>query len=236
MSRRVLASFFAAASLAVAAGPALAASPMAPVPMWSGFYVGLHGGYGKGSDEGCGTWNAGSLPVACAPLFAPPNNHDYSIQGPFDGGLAGVQVGDNFQLGSLVVGGELSASLGDLSHRNVAINIYEKLNPLFTATVHAGFASNNSFFYGLVGYAAGHQSHTDNQSSCYWDVDLNGLVYGAGVQTMITSKVSLFGEWNHLAFNEVNTSCHQTAGNVYTNNIIKTTGDVFKAGFNFHIN
>jgi outer membrane immunogenic protein len=232
MSRRVLASFFAAASLAVAAGPALAADPMTPVPMWSGFYAGLHAGYGSGTDSGCGTWFNGSLPIACDPAL--PGNL-YSVDGPFSGGLAGLQLGFNSQSGKWVMGAEIAASLTDLTHRNVSLDITEKTSPLVTATVHAGVAVGSSYLYGLVGYGGARQTHADVPHGCYWDVNVGGLVYGAGVQKMF-GRMSVFAEWNHLAFNEVTASCYQASGNTYTNNKLKTTGDIIKAGINIHLN
>ncbi len=239
MSRRVFAYIFAAAAaLCFGAASASAASPSAP--NWSGFYGGVHAGYGSGTDAGCGAWNGGStyLPVNWPPnCDVDPSNHNYSVDGPFKGWLGGGQIGDNFQSGEFVAGGELSASLSGLEHRHFdlpSFNITEKLNPLLTATVHAGIAPGPFYVYGLVGYGGGHQTHDDEVSDCHWDINVGGLVYGGGAQVMLSSKVSLFGEWNHLAFNDAHATCINSLNN--TNNIVKTTGDIFKAGLNFHFN
>jgi opacity protein-like surface antigen len=63
---------------------------------------------------------------------------------------------------------------------------------------------------------------------------LGGLVYGAGVQSRISSKLSVFGEWNHLDFGTDRATCINELNN--TNNLDKTTGDLFKVGLNFHFN
>ncbi|HVY19376.1 MAG TPA: outer membrane beta-barrel protein [Bauldia sp.] len=241
MSRRAFAYLSTVvATIGLAAGSASAGPSPTTGPMWSGFYVGGHVGYGTGADTGCGAWNGGMtmLPVShaadCSANPNDPNNHNYSIYGPFKGWLGGLQVGDNFQFGSFVIGAEFAASLSGLEHSNTSPLVTEKTGPLVTATLHAGFAPGPLYFYGLVGFGAATQTHDDNTSNCHWSIGVGGPVYGAGIQTKVGSKVSLFGEWNRLAFNETSATCYN--GSVNTNNLVKTNADIFKVGVNFQIN
>jgi outer membrane immunogenic protein len=62
--------------------------PVAPVFTWTGFYIGLNGGYAFGKSD----W--------ISPLGGSTGN--FSV----DGALAGGTIGGNYQIGALVVGGE----------------------------------------------------------------------------------------------------------------------------------
>ena len=79
----------------VLSAPALAAEPPLPAPSWTGFYLGLHGGWGWGTtriqDE---TFTSVFNPTVMK----------------YDGPLAGGQVGFNWQLGSVVLGAEVDGS------------------------------------------------------------------------------------------------------------------------------
>jgi opacity protein-like surface antigen len=105
---------------------------------------------------------------------------------------------------------------------------------VLTATLHGGFATGPLYLYGLVGYGNADQSHDDNVSDCHWDINVGGLVYGGGVQGKVNSKLSIFGEWNHLDFGVDRATCINSLNN--TNNLDKTEGDLFKVGFNYQIN
>lgn len=229
-------------ALAMALG--IASGAHAASPEWNGFYAGLHGGYGTGSFSGCGTWNVGMgapvLPVSWPPPCATGGN-DYSIDGPFKGGFGGVQVGDNAQFGSVVLGMDLALALSGLEHRNVATSpatdIKMTLDWLTTATLHAGIApgAGRVLGYGVIGLGAGYVHHSNYVEDCYYETGVGGLVYGAGAAVKVTDKISVFGEWNHLAFDDARTTCFTPKpGN--TNNIFKTSADLFKAGLNFSLN
>jgi len=220
-------------------GSYASASPPAP-SLWTGWYFGGNVGYGNGADKGCGAWNSGTtyLPVNsatdCNTNPSDPNNHNYSNNGPFSGVVGGVQVGRNVQLGSFVFGGELGASLFPLQHHSPTADISEQTGPVLSATVHGGYAAGPLYLYGLIGYANADQSHDDNVSNCHWNVNLSGLVYGAGVQSKVSPKLSVFGEWNHLDFGVDRATCINSLNN--TNNLDKTEGDLFKVGFNYQFN
>ena len=64
-------------------------------PLWTGFYFGLHGGWGWGKTD------------ISDPTLNPVQN---PIEATINGPLAGGQIGANWQSGNLVLGGELDGS------------------------------------------------------------------------------------------------------------------------------
>src|SRR5688572_18011649 len=95
------------------AGAALAATTLgsqaadlgyapAPVDVWSGFFVGIQGGYG---------WGDADYAFLDTGTFDEANPSSFEIEG----GLGGLYYGRNWQSGSFVYGLEGSISFGDLS-------------------------------------------------------------------------------------------------------------------------
>ncbi|MDB5598542.1 MAG: hypothetical protein JWN71_586 [Xanthobacteraceae bacterium] len=103
------------------AGPALAAdlpraypvkaAPVAALPSWAGFYIGVHGGYGR---------DPISANVTPSGLLTPLGLDNNGGSGPFgltaepDGGFGGFQIGYNWQFGRWVLGLEADASFGSI--------------------------------------------------------------------------------------------------------------------------
>src|ERR1700722_12732699 len=94
--------------------PALAADlPMyskapaivAPVYDWSGFYVGVFGGYGYGNHN---------LNNATGPAGFANFTENYSSEG----GLGGIEAGYNYQTGNIVLGVEGDYSWSDIKGNN----------------------------------------------------------------------------------------------------------------------
>jgi outer membrane immunogenic protein len=103
--------------------PALAAdmavkapAPPAPVYSWTGFYVGLNGGYGRNDSTGAD---------GCINLFGVVGgNGCWPTTGNVirpDGGLFGAQAGYNWQAGSLVAGIETDIQWADIKGSGSAI-------------------------------------------------------------------------------------------------------------------
>jgi outer membrane immunogenic protein len=101
-------------ALATAAGPSFAAdlSPIikapvvAPAPLWdwTGFYVGIHGGYGWGNADY--RFNEGLIGRTNFFNVLPGDEARQRIEG----GIVGAHLGYNMQFGSVVVGIEASGS------------------------------------------------------------------------------------------------------------------------------
>jgi len=102
--RSLLIGTLAIAASVVGAPLGHAAAP-APVYNWTGYYIGVNGGYGWGNDAGSATVFPSSVPlpptwVITAPA---PGPFDFSIDNP-KGGFGGFQVGSLWQMNRVVYG------------------------------------------------------------------------------------------------------------------------------------
>ena len=172
-----------------AAPPAPAFSP-APIFSWTGFYVGLNGGYGFGGFKGGGD----------------------ALFGKANGGLVGGAVGYNQQFGSVVLGleGDWGWS-GIKGERNLPGPAFAnaKLTNLATIRARAGYAIDKTLLYVTGGYAGGtlKSALTDttlpvgarNFSASNWN---NGFALGAGVEYAFSKSVSLKGEYLYTSLSD----------------------------------
>src|SRR6266481_5902624 len=116
----------------LAARPYTKAPPMiAAVYDWSGFYVGVNGGWGSSRNS----WDA--VPVNVA--VGPEGSHDAT------GGTAGGQVGYRWQAGTWVFGVEAQGNWADLKGSNTSL--------LFPGFVNTSKIDAFGLFTGQVGYA-----------------------------------------------------------------------------------
>lgn len=191
---------FAGAALLALTGAASAAdltyepAPVVPVvnPVfdWTGFYVGVHGGYGWGNFGG-------------------------SVPGGFfdnaSGAFGGAQVGYNYQTGALVLGVQT-----DLAYANINAtgslwlpnDTEAKLNWLGTTTLRAGYAADTWLFYAKGGIAYGELDASINWAGANessWQV---GWTVGAGVEKAFTKNITGFLEYDYvdLGSNSINTN------------------------------
>jgi len=105
MMRRSLAATF-SFMLMSSAGWAADVAPV-PVPDWTGFYLGIHGGYGFGDQDWTLVDNPGrGTPASLGEEVASPD---------LDGFLDGAQVGFNYHIDSLVLGLEGEFSFADIN-------------------------------------------------------------------------------------------------------------------------
>jgi outer membrane immunogenic protein len=185
MKRLIVAALMAGvASGAMAADLPSHKSPYAPAPMyvqpaftWTGFYVGINGGYGFG---GIGDTNFGNP----------------------SGGLVGGTVGYNYQMGQFVVGGEADLDWADLSAKNTftnfAYNNYH-VNAITTERLRLGYAVDRALFYVTGGYAgvSTHASITDNFNGVYASQDSwrSGGVVGGGIEYAFTNNITAKAEF-----------------------------------------
>jgi outer membrane immunogenic protein len=172
------------------AAPVYKAPAMAPAFSWTGFYVGVDGGYGFGR-------STGTLANATGGSGVP-----YAFN--TNGGIAGGFVGGNYQFGQLVVGAEFDWQWADLTGNSGAVTSPANAPTLFTmsskvkdygsARGRLGFAIDHWLLYGTGGWAFGNWSTsygfagaapilTDNVSSS------RGWTAGAGVEYAFTNSV-----------------------------------------------
>ena len=181
--------FLLAALLAGVATSALAAdlptrkAPPAPMPAyvpptftWTGFYVGVNGGYGFG-------------------------NLTSSNLGSPSGGLIGGTAGYNYQIGQFVAGVEGDLDWTDMTKSGAnAIAAYKTdINTLATARARAGVALDRALLYVTGGYAGAEMKATyagiGSQSD--WR---NGGVIGAGLEYAFTNNISAKAEYLYAPF------------------------------------
>jgi outer membrane immunogenic protein len=168
------------------------APPMAaPIWNWTGFYVGVNGGYGWGRSK----WNL-------LPLNLNEGSHDTN------GGTVGGQIGYNWQFGGWVVGVEAQGNWADFNGQNVSL-----VAPLFTNrteidafgtfTGKVGYAWNNFMVYGKGGAAVQsidyrYFNNVTGVTGGTADQVRWGAVGGIGLEYAFTPNWSAGLEYNHM--------------------------------------
>jgi len=161
---------------------------------WSGFYAGVHAGYGVGVTE----WT---------PM---------DIRG--DGGFGGVQAGYNQQIGNLVLGVEADIGFGKISgERNLSalgqLTLAQRssIDWLSTVTGRVGFANGRWMTYAKAGAAWSSQQYGEDLNRTAAPVttlsgsgrdNRNGWVVGAGVEYALAGNWSVRGEYDFVNFPE----------------------------------
>ena len=155
--------------------------PAARPPIWTGLYIGLHGGYTTGS----ATLKGGLGSVG------------------FDGAGGGLQIGFNWQTGSLVMGLEADTTWADSSGTG------QVAGPAGLSITHdwltslrgrAGYAVDNLLVYATIGAAAGHAGLSTG--SLQSSDTLVGLALGAGLELKLQDGLSLRIEGLHYMFQD----------------------------------
>jgi outer membrane immunogenic protein len=154
--------------------------------VWSGLYLGLHGGYAFGRTA------------------------IYDIRlGSVDtnGGFGGAHIGRNWQIGSLVFGVEADANRNFASGaRRFASGFDATAARDWTASgrVRAGFAVGSLLAYATAGGAVAGQTTVASMGGTTWrGADTHfGYVYGGGLEWQATKSISVRGEVLRYDFNE----------------------------------
>lgn len=170
---------------------------MAPIYSWTGFYVGANGGYGWGNTSQYGVSGNG-------------------ISYGTSGGLAGGQVGYNWQTGSWVLGVEAD---GDWANINATVPCS---NPAFVCSSNTsalasfrgrvGWAVGPALFYGTGGLGYANTSYSSLSpagapfpgSTGVFSTDRWGYAVGVGFEYGFTPNWSVGIEYLHYGFDSVN--------------------------------
>ncbi len=189
-----------------AAGP-YGKQVVAPAGVWSGLYLGVHGGYGWGdADYSFGAPTVGTFgPVGLGIAAA----FGQSV----DGGLVGVHGGYNHQVGSWVFGLESTIAWSGIEGSSVnplaALGIaptetYEtEIKSIATFTPRLGMAWNQWHVYGKGGLVAARvEAHATDTSVAPTRVfseknDHIGWTLGAGIEAMLTPNWFVGVEYNY---------------------------------------
>jgi outer membrane immunogenic protein len=179
-----------AADLPSRKGPPPAPVYYAPPFSWTGFYVGVNGGYGT-SDVRNNSFGPGAG-VGPVSAFGSPN-----------GGLIGGTVGYNYQIGQFVLGAEASLDWADLNKNRTFVDGSStslKVDSLGNVLARVGWAWDRTLFYVAGGYAGGDvhaSSYNDTVNGLFggssgWQ---SGYAVGGGVEYAVTNNISVKGEY-----------------------------------------
>jgi outer membrane immunogenic protein len=202
MARRLLRAAAAISLLtttsAIAADLPVKAAP-APVelPLWTAFYIGVHGGAGQGRSR----LEDPRFDITFAPLNLESR-----------GSLAGVQVGADWQFGSVVVGGEIDASWASIKAsltdpalfpNFVTSGISVEYKAFATATGRVGYAYGNLLGYAKGGFAwanIDYRTAINTPFPAISDHQRSGLTAGVGLEYLVIRNLSVRAEYDFVYF------------------------------------
>lgn len=204
---------------------------------WSGLYLGAHGGY---------SWADIDYPGAAPAPSGPPRPS-------LEGGLVGGQLGYNFQTSNLVIGAEVDFSFSgsESTERdgNYLTQSY-KIDSLGSIRGRLGYAFGSFLPFVTAGWAWGDTSFNQTcpdgaqfghcrpaaagQYSKTVSENVNGWVYGAGVETLIATNWSLRAEYLRYDFEEQSYDLGSSAnGTVLGSKTLDHEVDVVRVGVNY---
>jgi outer membrane immunogenic protein len=255
---------------ALIAGPAMAAdlrmpvkAPYAPPPVvtsWTGFYIGVNGGYGWNKDTGSST---------CVNPTGGSAGCDFGVGNVArpSGGLFGGQIGYNWQTGPAVFGIETDLQWADISGSGSAPDLCcqpvatpastgtfaasSKLDWFGTVRGRLGFTiGNNALLYGTGGLIYGHETVSDSLTfpttgfvyPASTSTTRTGATVGAGLEYLFTPAFSakIEGLWYDMG--SLNSTFTCPAGSLtctpgYTiGGHFNFSGAIVRGGLNYHFN
>lgn len=191
-----------AADLRPAMKAPLAVAPP-PIWNWTGFYIGIHGGYG---------WGDADYRFNTVGFFnvLPGDRASQEI----DGGLVGGHIGYNMQFGSLVVGVEISGTASDIKSTITspffpASDVWtHEVDWMVAFTPRIGFSAGPALFYVKGGGAVAEIRNRLQDNVALLFVDSSGtspgFTVGGGIEYAVTPNW-LFGvEGNYYRFDRLN--------------------------------
>ena len=234
--------------------------PYAPAPApaftWAGAYVGLHAGYGMGSDNEATTTGTAGFQGLIAPGFVPAK-----LKVGRDGFMGGGQVGYNAQFGNFVAGLEADLSLmpkgrdagfigAPVLGTQLLTTAGSEMRWFGTMRARLGVASDRTLIYATGGLA-----FADLKSSAsVTGVQAPGLVWndaksqtkfgwtlGAGLEYALTQNWTVKGEY---LYYDLGKSDLLATGNAAVRGIgalngvdygtsISTKGNIIRTGVNY---
>jgi outer membrane immunogenic protein len=163
-------------------------APVAPAYDWSGYYVGVFGGYGYGNHN---------LNNANGPAGFANFTENYSSEGA----LGGIEAGYNYQTGNIVLGVEGDYSWSDIKGNNNfgstdafgnASSDATNLRWSGTLRGRGGIAVDRLLLFFTGGWAYGDLRHTNTDTVTgvdQFDNNRSGLTAGGGLAYAITNNV-----------------------------------------------
>lgn len=195
----VTAGFLAAfSSTAFAAGPNFT---------WTGYYFGVHGGYGFGSGSDSGTVTPSAVPLLPTWVITAPAPGPFGIAGSTpSGGFGGFQLGYNWQTDRIIWGLETDFSFSGIKGSGetpfqFAINnpdqglfvgvasLDRKLDWFSTFRGRLGYDFNPLMLYATAGLAIGHIKNTLSLSGTTFDTGGGVVFVGSTSNSQSSSNV-----------------------------------------------
>jgi outer membrane immunogenic protein len=217
MKTKMIRTGFAIAALLIAPTFAQAADLPSKAPVysspvyanWTGFYVGLNGGYGFGKSN----WDV--------PAVSPSPK----------GGLFGATIGYNFQTGSWVWGAEGDFDISTMKGSSTCsfVSCETKDSWLGTARGRIGYAGWNNWLPYLTGGLAVGDIKADSSLGSANKTNL-GYAVGAGVEYAMWSSWSVKLEYLYVDLGKFN--CGVACGGVTPDNVSFKT-NIVRAGLNY---
>jgi outer membrane immunogenic protein len=193
---------------------------IAPASDWTGFYAGVFGGVGGGSSDLTLT-----LPGAALDFF-----------GNSSGGLAGIQVGADYQIGDFVLGAIADIALTNIEARGgaavpVGIGYESPLSYLGTLRARIGFLPTDNLLAYVHGGLAYGQTSPEITIPGGIGPDLDqvnrvGYTIGAGFEYKLTDNISVQTEYAYTNLGNTSVS--------YTPSIAVPAGIDIKESYDFH--
>jgi outer membrane immunogenic protein len=196
---------------------------------WSGFYVGINGGWG-------GTANSWNLQTPGGPSFEGKTHGS--------GGTVGGQIGYRWQSGPVVFGVEAQGNWAQLVGRNTSVAALNagfdnrsNLDAFGLFTGQVGYAWNNVLLYAKGGAAVTNTNYSDlitgtgtvvgSANDTRW-----GGTVGAGLEYGFTPNWSAAVEYDHLFMGNGTDALTSSAG-VFATDSIRQNVDLVTARLNY---
>ena len=187
------------------------AASAAPLPDWTGFYLGAHFGSAWGRSD----WKDPAEAITGGGFAFSFGNRD------IDGALIGGQIGVNLQAGAWVFGAEATAAWSDLDGNatcfdsaGAGLTCHTRISRLGTITGRLGGVAGNALIYAKVGGAWAHADYdiqslfvSASASDTRW-----GWAAGGGIEYALAPQWSVRAEYNYLHFGDKRISFTNVAG------------------------
>lgn len=210
-------------------------APPPPVFTWTGFYIGGHVGGGWGSKD----WVNVDAVNGVGTLFPGTFLGKHHVRG----GLAGGQVGFNYQVGYWVWGAEFDASWANLEGSNQDIVAFVDINnsrvrSVATAAGRLGYAVDRVLGYVKFGGAWAQDKFwvssigTPSVERDRATSNRSGLMAGVGVEYAFAPNWSVKFEYDYLDFGDKRAAFTTPTGGTYRIDIDQQV-NLFKVGINY---
>jgi outer membrane immunogenic protein len=221
MLKKVL---FASAAVLVTAQVAHAADVAVETRDWSGFYLGVNGGYGGGTFDYPMSIKASDLPPppASVEVASEPDTFKYNFgaENNASGFFGGAQIGYNYQVDSFVLGIEGDISATNIESKlklysntvNADVSGHSEVDWFATARLRGGYAATSNLLLYVTGGAAwgavtsgfdadlggfGNLSEDNSTSHMGWTL-------GGGFEYAVTEHISLKTEYLYVDLGQQN--------------------------------